>query len=107
MAFSASSSPVSVSGRQWLFSTVIAGFCFWEVVAPSAPLAPAGFSSYPTSIYESEPLLLLCLSCFEKLVLNGFIPYPTTTSRLAVVSWILVPKEEGSKARAPRGSSGA
>ncbi|KAF3525583.1 hypothetical protein F2Q69_00049530 [Brassica cretica] len=74
MAFSASSSPVSVSGRQCFFSTVIAGFCFREAVAPSAPLAPAD---------------------------------PTTTSQLAVVSWIPVPKEEGSKARAPRGISGA
>ena len=50
------------SGGGGFFSTVIAGFCFREAVAPSAPLAPTGFSSYPTSIYESEPLLLLCLS---------------------------------------------
>ena len=52
-------------------------------------------------------MLWLYTSCFEKLVLNGFVPDPMTTSRLAVVLWILVPREDGWEARAPRGSSGA
>lgn len=51
--------------------------------------------------------LWLVTSCLEKLVLNGFVPDPMTTSRLAIVSWIPVSKEDGCEARAPRGLSGA
>ncbi|KAF3590198.1 hypothetical protein DY000_02028119 [Brassica cretica] len=86
-AFSASSSSVSVSGRRWLLQHRDRRLLFPEAVAPSAPLAPAGFSSYSTSIYESEPLL--------------------SNDDVAVVSWIPVPKEKGMEARALRGSNGA
>ncbi|WZY67775.1 hypothetical protein YC2023_063935 [Brassica napus] len=62
MAFSASSSPVSVSGSRWLRQHRDRRFWFREAVALLAPLAPASFSSYLTAIYESEPLLFIWLS---------------------------------------------
>ncbi|KAF2561059.1 hypothetical protein F2Q70_00018925 [Brassica cretica] len=76
-------------GGGGFFSTEIADFCFRETVAPSAPLALAGFSSYPTSIYESEPLL-----SDDDVAISRRITIP-------------VPKEEGMEARALRGSNGA
>ncbi|KAG5397011.1 hypothetical protein IGI04_018825 [Brassica rapa subsp. trilocularis] len=78
MAFSASSSPVSVSGNRRLW--------FREAVALLASLAPASFSSYLTAIYESEPLLFICLS-FLNLVPHA---YPVSyDSRCALVVYEL------------------
>ncbi|KAF3532769.1 hypothetical protein DY000_02038307 [Brassica cretica] len=83
MAFSASSSPISVSGRRWLLQH-----------RDRRLLVPGSGGSLSTASAGCRG---------GKLVLNGFGSDPMTASRLAVVSRIPEPKEEEREARASRG----